>query len=234
MIEIWPAIDIINSQNVRLTEGDYGSKTAMGRTPLEAVEFYSGFEQVGRIHTVDLMGALKKAPVEADLFGQLIKAAKKPVQIGGGIRSEETVRTYFDMGATYLIIGTKGLSDPEWLTGLSKKYPGRLYLGLDARGERVALNGWQEESKKTVFDVLDELAGSEIGGVIYTDISKDGRMEGPNVEMTGRLARASKWPVTASGGVRNIDDINRLKAEGVAAAIVGKAANSPEFWRDIR
>ncbi|WP_088006256.1 HisA/HisF-related TIM barrel protein [Indiicoccus explosivorum] len=234
MIEIWPAIDIINSQNVRLTEGDYGSSTAMGRTPLEAAAFYSGFEQVGRIHTVDLIGALKKEPVEQDLFGQLIEAAGKPVQIGGGIRSEETIESYFALGASYLVIGTKGLSDPEWLTDVSRRYPGKLYLGLDARGERVALNGWQEESEKTVFDVLEELADSKIGGVIYTDISKDGRMEGPNVEMNGRLAKASKWPVTASGGVRHIEDISRLEAEGVAAAIVGKAANSPDFWRDVR
>ncbi|MCM3087001.1 HisA/HisF-related TIM barrel protein [Bhargavaea ginsengi] len=234
MIEIWPAIDIIDSQNVRLTEGDYDTKAAMGRSPLEAVAFYSEQPRVGRIHTVDLIGAKEKKPAEMDLFRDIIKATQLPVEIGGGIRSEETIREYLDMGAGYLIIGTKGLTEPDWLIEMSRKYPGKLMLGLDARGDKVALNGWLETAETTVFEMLERLDGAEIGGVIYTDIARDGRMEGPNVEMTGKLAKASKWPVTASGGVRNGSDLAALEAEGVFAAIVGKAANTDEFWESIR
>ncbi|MET3575033.1 HisA/HisF-related TIM barrel protein [Bhargavaea ullalensis] len=233
MIDIWPAIDIIDSQNVRLTEGDYGTKTAMGRTPLEAVAFYSRQPQVTRIHLVDLIGAKEKRPAEMDLFQQLIDAAGRPVEIGGGIRSEETIRRYLDMGAGYLIIGTKGLTEPEWLIEMSRNYPGKLMLGLDARGDKVALNGWLETAETTVFEMLDRLDGAELAGVIYTDIARDGRMEGPNVAMTGKLAAASKWPVTASGGVRSGEDLRALEAEGVSAAIVGKAANTEAFWESL-
>ena len=233
MIEIWPAIDIIDSENVRLTEGDYDTKTAMARSPLEAVKFYCRQPQVTRIHLVDLIGAKKQRPEEMDLFRQMIDAADRPVEIGGGIRSEETIRRYLDMEAGYLIIGTKGLSEPDWLIGMSRKYPGRLMLGLDARGDRVALNGWLETAETTVTEMLDRLDGAELAGVIYTDIARDGRMEGPNVAMTGKLAGVSKWPVTASGGVRNGADLKALESEGVAAAIVGKAANSEAFWESL-
>lgn len=233
MIEIWPAIDIIDSQNVRLTEGDYGTKTAMGRTPLEAVEFYNRQPRVTRIHLVDLIGAKEKRPAEMDLFKKLIESTDRPAEIGGGIRSENTIRRYLDMGAGYLIIGTKGLTDPDWLMEMSLKYPGRLMLGLDARGDRIALNGWLETGEATIFETLDRLDGARLAGVIYTDIARDGRMEGPNIGMTGKLARASAWPVTASGGVRHARDLRALEEEGITAAIVGKAANTEEFWESL-
>ena len=132
MIEIWPAIDLIEGKSVRLTEGDYDTKVEMKRTPEEAVAFYAKFPQVKRIHIVDLMGALRKNPEESETIRKLIKVSSLPIEIGGGIRSEETIRQYLEAGASYLIIGTRGLQDPEWLRAMAERYPGKLYLGLDA------------------------------------------------------------------------------------------------------
>lgn len=231
MIELWPAIDIIGGENVRLTEGDYGTTETMKRTPLEAVRFYRQFEQVKRIHLVDLMGAKEKSPREYETFAQLIAAAESmPVEIGGGIRSEATIQAYLELGADYLVIGTRGLQDPDWLRSQAEKRPGRLVLGLDAQGTDIAINGWLESLGVDIFEFVDQIQDVPLGGIIYTDIRKDGRMEGPSFELTGELVKRSVHPVIASGGVRSKDDVDRLEALGVQAAIVGKAANTDSFW----
>lgn len=234
MIEIWPAIDLIDSKSVRLTEGDYNTSTEMERTPEEAIAFYSGFSMVKRIHIVDLMGALKKGPEESAFIRGLIKNCPLPVEIGGGIRSREIIESYLEAGASYLIVGTRGLKEPEWLSEMANAFPGKIYLGLDAREEMVSVNGWTEETGETIYQVVERSNRIPLGGIIFTDISKDGRMSGPNFELTAKLSRLSVHPVTASGGVRDMDDIMRLDSLGVHAAIVGKAANTPEFWRDVR
>lgn len=234
MIEIWPAIDLINSKSVRLTEGAYETQQEMARTPEEAIAFYSTFRQVTRVHIVDLMGALHQQPQEMDLIGKLIQQSSLPVEIGGGIRSEETIRSYFSKGAAYVIIGTRGLQDLSWLGDMCAKFPQSIYLGLDAKQDQVAVNGWTEPGKQTIYDVVKAVEDIALGGIIYTDISRDGKLGGPNVELTGKLAHMSRHPVTASGGIRDIKDIRELEAVGVAAAIVGKAANTQAFWEDLR
>ncbi len=234
MIEIWPAIDLIDKQSVRLTEGVYESKEVMARTPEEAIAFYNQFKQVTRIHIVDLMGALHQEPTEKTYIKDLITSSAYPVEIGGGIRSQETVDYYFSSGASYVIVGTRGLKDPQWLKEMTILYPGKIYLGLDAKKEHVAVNGWTETVGKTIYDVAEETASLALGGIIYTDISKDGKMQGPNFELTKKLVTLTPHPVTASGGIRSQDDLEILEKAGVKAAIVGKAANTDGFWEGIK
>lgn len=234
MIELWPAIDLINNQSVRLTEGDYDTKELMPRTPQEAIVFYNQFEQVKRIHIVDLMGALHQKPAEEAFIKELIQVSEHPIEIGGGIRSKDTIDYYLESGASYVIVGTRGLQDFDWLTKMTLLYPGKIYLGLDAKKDQVAVNGWTESVGRTIFDVAEETASLALGGIIYTDISKDGKMQGPNFELTKELVSSTPHPVTASGGIRSLDDMKQLEEAGVSATIVGKAANTDAFWEGIK
>ncbi|WP_423189778.1 1-(5-phosphoribosyl)-5-((5-phosphoribosylamino)methylideneamino)imidazole-4-carboxamide isomerase [Alkalibacterium sp. f15] len=234
MIEIWPAIDLIDNQSVRLTEGVYASKEVMKRSPKEAIAFYNQFKEVTRIHIVDLMGALHQKPTEKAFIKELIASSAYPVEIGGGIRSTETIDYYFSSGASYVIVGTRGLQDSAWLKKITTLYPGKIYLGLDAKKEQVAVNGWTESVGKTIYDVAAETASLALGGIIYTDISKDGKMQGPNFELTKKLVGLTPHPITASGGIRSSADLKILEDAGVKAAIVGKAANTDTFWEGIK
>lgn len=234
MIELWPAIDLIDNQSVRLTEGKYESKEIMARTPEEAIAFYSQFDQVKRIHIVDLMGALHQKPAELDFISSLIRSSTHPIEIGGGIRSKETIEYYLNAGVSYVIVGTRGIQDLEWLKKMTDLFPEKIYLGLDAKKDQVAVNGWTETEEQTIYDIVEETKDFSLGGIIYTDISKDGKMAGPNVELTGKLVELSPHPITASGGIRNLEDMHALEAVGVHAAIVGKAANNDAFWEGVR
>lgn len=234
MIELWPAIDLIDNQSVRLTEGDYDTKEVMSRTPQEAIAFYNTFKQVTRIHIVDLMGALHQKPAEESFIKDLIQTSACPVEIGGGIRSTDTIAHYMESGAAYVIVGTRGLQDLDWLKTVTEKYPGKIYLGLDAKKDQVAVNGWTESTDRSIFDVAKDTASLKLGGIIYTDISKDGKMEGPNFELTQQLVNSTPHPITASGGIRSLSDMEKLEKAGVKAAIVGKAANTDQFWEGIQ
>lgn len=234
MIELWPAIDLIDQQSVRLTEGKYESKEVMSRTAEEAIGYYNQFNQVTRIHIVDLMGALHQEPAEKEFITNLLQHSKVPIEIGGGIRSRETIDYYLSNGASYVIVGTRGLQDLPWLKNMTELYPNKIYLGLDAVKEHIAVNGWTETEERTIYDIAKETASFDLGGIIYTDISKDGKMSGPNVELTGKLVALSPHPITASGGIRSLKDMHELEKVGVTAAIVGKAANTPEFWEGIK
>lgn len=234
MIELWPAIDLIDNQSVRLTEGKYESKEVMARTPQEAIQFYAQFDSVTRIHIVDLMGAKNQQPAESDFITSLIEASNLPIEIGGGIRSEETIEYYLSNGASFVIVGTRGLQDIDWLKQMTERFPNKIYLGLDAVKDQVAVNGWTETEERTIYDVAEETKDFALGGIIYTDISKDGKMQGPNVELTGKLVELTPHPVTASGGIRSLADMKELEAVGVKAAIVGKAANTDAFWEGIK
>lgn len=233
MIELWPAIDLINNQSVRLTEGDYATEERMARSPQEAIAFYNKFKSVKRIHIVDLMGALKQTPAEKDFIKELIQLSDSPVEIGGGIRSKETIEYYLNSGAEFVIVGTRGLKDLNWLADMTSLFPGKIYLGLDAKKDQVAVNGWTEDVNQSIFEVAQQTADLPLGGIIYTDISKDGKMEGPNFQLTKELVSATPHPVTASGGIRSLEDMQKLEKAGVKAAIVGKAANTDAFWEGI-
>lgn len=233
-MNIIPAIDIIDGQNVRLTQGDYGKKTAMKRTPEEAIAFYSSFEQVARIHIVDLMGALKQGAQETTVIQKLKEKTDLPLQIGGGLRETETIEQYDAIGIDYFILGTRAIMDLDWLETVVSRFPGRIFVGVDARENDIYVNGWTENSGITIDDYLKKIELLDIAGIIYTDINKDGMNQGPNFENTQRINGLTRHAVIASGGVRSKDDLDRLETMGITQAIVGKASHSDEFWRDIR
>ena len=233
MIEIWPAIDLIDSTNVRLTEGKYDSKESMNRTAEEAIKFYSQFKSVSRIHVIDLIGAKNQQPTESDYIEQLVHLTDLPIEVGGGIRTLETIDAYFDKGIEYIIVGTKGISDINWLSEIAHRYPGKIYLSVDAYAEEIKLNGWIDDAGINLFEFITQIDGLPLGGIIYTDISKDGKLSGPNFELTGRLVTSTNIPIIASGGIRSKQDIEQLERLNVHAAIVGKAANTDSFWEGI-
>jgi phosphoribosylformimino-5-aminoimidazole carboxamide ribotide isomerase len=233
-MNIIPAVDIIDGQNVRLTQGDYDQKTAMKRTPEEAVQFYSTFEQVGRIHIVDLMGALKQNALETTIIAKLKTLTDRPLQIGGGLRSIETIEIYDGIGIDYFILGTRAIMDIDWLNEVTARYPNRVFVGVDARENDIYVNGWTENSNITIDDYIEQVEGLDLAGIIYTDINKDGMNQGPNFENTKRINDLTRHTVIASGGVRNKEDLDKLESMGIENAIVGKASHGDAFWEGIR
>lgn len=233
MISIIPALDLIDGQNVRLQQGDYEKQTRMRRTPEEAIRFYSGFSQVKRIHIVDLLGAKARQARESELISRLGNLTDLPLEIGGGLRDQETIDSYAEQGIDYFILGSRAILEPNWLKTMSECYPGRIFVGIDAREQRIFVNGWTEDSGLLIEDYLPRIEGLDLAGIIYTDIAKDGMEEGPNFELTARLNRLTRHPVVASGGIRHVGDLKRLEAMGISEAIVGKACDREAFWREI-
>ncbi|EOE4894203.1 1-(5-phosphoribosyl)-5-((5-phosphoribosylamino)methylideneamino)imidazole-4-carboxamide isomerase [Staphylococcus pseudintermedius] len=233
MIKIWPAIDLIEGKSVRLTEGDYSTSEAMTRSAEDSIQFYNQFESVDRIHIIDLIGAKAQRAIEMNYIQQLIQASDKPIEVGGGIRDEATLRRYFDSGVDYCIVGTQAITNTAWLAEMSQLFPGKIYVSVDAYCTAIKINGWTEDAALDLFDYVAQIETFPLGGVIYTDISKDGKLAGPNFEITAQLAQATSLPVVASGGIRDRQDLERLEASGVTAAIVGKAANQSTFWEGL-
>jgi phosphoribosylformimino-5-aminoimidazole carboxamide ribotide isomerase len=220
-----PAIDLKGGKCVRLRQGRMDDVTVFSDDPVAMAQKWVD-EGAERLHLVDLDGAIKGEPVNIKVVEQIASAISIPVQIGGGIRDEETVQRYLNAGVQYVIIGTKAVNTPHFLHDLCLEFPRHIIVGLDAKDGRVALNGW---TKITGHDVIETAVHCERDGVeaiIYTDIGRDGMMQGFNAQATRNLAAAIKTPVFASGGVSTIDDIHRLKeieSEGVAGAIIGRA-----------
>lgn len=232
-MNIIPAIDLINGQNVRLSQGDYKKKSQMKRTPEEALEFYAGYKSVTRIHVVDLMGALKQEALESNLVRKLSELSSLPLEIGGGLRSLETIEQYHEMGVEYFILGTRAIIDVAWLTEAVKKFPGKIFVGVDAKENDIYINGWTENSGVKIDEYLAEIESLDLAGVIYTDINKDGMGLGPNFENTARINNLTRHKVVASGGVRNKADLDKLESLGITEAIVGKSSHTEEFWEGI-
>jgi len=180
-----------------------------------------------RLHLVDLDGAFAGKPKNAEIITAIVKAFPHvPVQIGGGIRDEDTIQAYLDSGVEYVIIGTKAVNAPHFVRDIAMEYPRRIIVGLDAKDGKVAIDGWSKLSRHDVIDLAQHFEDDGVEAIIYTDISRDGMMSGVNVEATARLARAIRIPVIASGGITNIDDIRALGAiagDGVIGAITGRA-----------
>ena len=220
-----PAIDLKNGECVRLRQGRMDDVTVFSKDPVAMAQRWAD-EGAERLHVVDLDGAMKGEPINLKVVEAIAKAISIPVQIGGGIRDEDTVQRYLDAGVEYVIIGTRAVNAPHFLHDLCLEYPRHIIVGLDAVDGRVALNGW---TKVTGHDVIETALHCERDGVeaiIYTDIGRDGMMNGFNEDATGNLARALKTPVFASGGVSSLADIERLKTledDGVAGAIIGRA-----------
>ncbi|MDR2756813.1 MAG: 1-(5-phosphoribosyl)-5-[(5-phosphoribosylamino)methylideneamino]imidazole-4-carboxamide isomerase [Planctomycetaceae bacterium] len=221
-MQILPAIDILNGKCVRLKQGDYGRETVYADSPVEMAQhwFQQGAEY---LHIVDLDGAKDKEPINRQVVYDIVKAVTVPVEIGGGIRNEKTIRDYLDAGIDRVVIGTLALKEPNWFQKMSEQFPEKLVLGIDARNGMVAAEGWLETSQISAVELARKFIDLPLAALVYTDIAKDGMMEGPNFSEMATMQQAVPFPVVASGGVSSLDDIRKLRQLGLPACIIGKA-----------
>ena len=221
-----PAIDLKEGKCVRLRQGRMEDDTVFSDDPV-AVAAKWVEQGARRIHLVDLDGAFAGKPKNADVIHDIVEAFPDvPVQIGGGIRDEDTIQGYLNAGVQYVIIGTKAVTEPHFVADVGVEFPGHIIVGLDAKDGKVAIDGWSKLSKHDVIDLAQQFESDGVESIIYTDISRDGMMGGVNVESTAKLARAIHIPVIASGGITNIDDIHALgkvAEDGIMGAITGRA-----------
>lgn len=221
-----PAIDLKEGKCVRLRQGRMEDNTVFSDDP---VGMAARWVEAGarRLHLVDLDGAFAGKPENAGVVKAICEAFPElPVQVGGGIRSEETIETYLDAGVQYVIIGSKAVREPHFVSEVCMAYPGHIIVGLDAKDGKVAVDGWSKLSRHDVIDMAQHFEDDGVESIIYTDISRDGMMQGVNVESTAKLAGSVRIPVIASGGVTDINDIKSLYAradEGIAGTILGRS-----------
>jgi len=219
---IIPAIDLIAGKCVRLIQGQYDRQITYENVPVrKAQEFIKAGAEW--LHIVDLDGAKVGRPCNTGTISDIAALGKLKIEVGGGIRDEASIRQLLDIGVERVIIGTKAVSDFEWFSEMAKEFSGRIVLGLDARGSKVATHGWIQESPQALLDFANKAAKLPLAAIIYTDITKDGMMEGPNFERTKELAEAVSVDVIASGGVSKLADIKKLAETRVVAAIIGRS-----------
>ncbi len=219
---ILPAIDILGGKCVRLYKGEYATARQVASSAEETVK---SFEKAGAgyIHMVDLDGAKEGTTVNRDLFASLAKMTNVPIELGGGIRNMETVDMYLGIGVSRVILGSAALRDREFLKKAIDKYGEKIAVGIDAKGGKVSVSGWLDDSDKDYIEFAKEMEAEGVRNIIFTDISKDGTLAGPNLEQLGALSKAVSCDITASGGVHNIDDIKNLLEMNLYGAIAGRA-----------
>jgi phosphoribosylformimino-5-aminoimidazole carboxamide ribotide isomerase len=219
---IIPAIDLRSGKVVRLIQGDYHRQIDYRDDPVkQAEEFADAGAQW--LHVVDLDGAKVGRPVNTETIAAIAGLSRLKVEVGGGIRNEEAIRTLLDLRVERVIIGTQAVRDFAWFGDMAEMFRGRLVLGLDAKGSSVATAGWTQQHATTVLEFAEKAAELPISAIIYTDISKDGMMSGPNFERTKALIDAVDVPVVASGGINSLSDVVKLAEMGASAAIIGRA-----------
>jgi phosphoribosylformimino-5-aminoimidazole carboxamide ribotide isomerase len=222
---LFPAIDLKNGEAVRLQQGDMARATVFNRDPsAQALAFEAaGFEW---LHLVDLDGAFAGKPVNALAVAAIVKKIKIPVQLGGGIRNLATVESWLGEGIRRVIIGTAAVRDPEFVRQAAKKFPGRIAVGIDARAGKVAVSGWAEETQLEALELARLFEDVGVAAIVYTDVERDGMLQGLNLDATIALADAIAIPVIASGGFASIDDVRKLlepRAKKLEGAIAGRA-----------
>jgi phosphoribosylformimino-5-aminoimidazole carboxamide ribotide isomerase len=224
--ELIPAIDILGGRCVRLSQGDYAQATVYSEDPAEVA---AGFARLAipRLHVVDLDGAKVGRPLNAEVLRRILsRVGAIPVQLGGGLRDLAAVETALATGVGRVILGTLAAREPALVREAARRHPGRIAVGIDARDGQVAIEGWRETSGKRVFDLARELEDAGVAAIIFTDIGRDGMLQGPNLEATAALAAHVAIPVIVSGGVRSAADVLAAAAyrgRGIAGAIVGRA-----------
>jgi phosphoribosylformimino-5-aminoimidazole carboxamide ribotide isomerase len=219
---IYPAIDLRGGQCVRLRQGDYSQETVFGADPAAmAVRWVEAGATY--LHLVDLDGARQGRPTNGDSVRAIVRAAGVPCQLGGGLRTEEHIVEALSWGVARVILGTRALQDPAWCEAMSRRYPGKIVLGIDAKQGRVATDGWLNVSEMTALDLAKNCASWPLAALVYTDISRDGMLEGPNVAATAAVAATVPFAVIASGGVSRLEDVKALARQGIAGCIIGRA-----------
>lgn len=221
-MEIWPAIDLRGGKCVRLQQGDYQRETVFGEDPAAMARHWVA-QGAERLHLVDLDGARAGCPENLSAVRAIVEAVGVPCELGGGIRSEDTIRELLAVDLCRLVVGTLALRQPEWFRKMCRLCPGRLVLGIDARDGRVATDGWLSTSRTSAVELARQFAGEAIAAVVYTDIATDGMLTGPNVEAMRQMKQAVDWPVVASGGVSSADDVAQLARAGMDGCIIGRA-----------
>ena len=223
-MKIFPAIDLKNGKCVRLTKGDFKSEKIYNTDPINQAEIFSnaGFKY---LHIIDLDGALEGNLVNQKVIEEIVKKFNFKVEIGGGIRSEDSIARLLDIGSDKIILGTAAIRDKFFLENCCKKYSGKIALSLDARRNNLATSGWKVQTDINIFDFLNTVKDYGISRLIYTDIDKDGTNTGPNFENSYKIADRFNIPVIVSGGISSMNDINKIVKENkkIEGIIVGKA-----------
>lgn len=222
---LFPAIDLKNGEAVRLQQGDMARATVFNSNPAKQAKQFEeqGFEW---LHLVDLDGAFAGKPVNALAVASILKTVKLPVQLGGGIRNIKTVESWLAEGISRVIIGTAAVREPAFVKEAARKFPGRIAIGIDARGGKVAISGWAEETQLEAVEVAKLFEGAGVAALIYTDVERDGMLQGLNLDSTIALAESVSIPVIASGGFASMNDVKALlepRAKKLEGAIVGRA-----------
>ena len=219
---IYPAIDIKDKSCVRLIQGSYDDVTVYDKDPVKVA---LKWESIGAeiLHIVDLDGARDGVRINKDIVNEIVRNVNIPVQIGGGIRDTDGVKTYLDIGASQVIIGTAAIKNPLWLQDMIRIYGNRIIVSIDAKDGWIATDGWESISRKKALDYIKELRKSGLERIVYTDIAKDGMLQGPNFKIYEELQKEVDIEVIASGGVTTTEDLRRLKDMNLYGAIIGKA-----------
>ena len=227
-MEIIPAIDLKEGRCVRLVQGQMDKETLYYEDPLEPARMWAS-RKAPRIHVVDLDGAVTGSPKNLPTIERIIRAVDVPVQVGGGIRTQEDIIRYLEIGVERVILGTLACQDPDYVKRLAETYPGKILLGIDAKEGYVAIKGWQDVTRARAVDLIQAYPSIPVAGIVYTDIQRDGMLVGPNLPATEEVCQVSPFPVIASGGVTNLEDLvalSRMAPLGLTGAIVGKALYS--------
>jgi len=221
-LRILPAMDLINGKCVRLYQGDFNKTTQVGSDPESQLKTFID-DGAEIIHIVDLDGARSGKPEQIELITKLCSISTVPIQIGGGIRSIETVKAYIEAGVARVILGTAAINDEQFLREALANFKDYVVIGIDAKNEKVAVSGWETETDVDYIEFAKKMEDLGVKRIVFTDISKDGTMQGPNLEQLKKINDAVKCDIIASGGIRNQEDLERIAAIGINEAIVGKA-----------
>jgi phosphoribosylformimino-5-aminoimidazole carboxamide ribotide isomerase len=227
-MQVIPAIDLRGGRCVRLRQGDFEQETVFGDDPAAMAARWES-EGAECIHLVDLDGARSGRPVNVEAVVRIVSRVRVPCQLGGGLRDQATIAAWLDAGLSRVVVGTQALREPDWFGRMAGAYPGRLILGLDARDGRVATAGWLEVSSIEALTLARQFESLPLAAIIYTDIARDGTLEGPNLDAVAALAGAVRRPVIASGGVAKLDDLEHLGALPIAGCIIGRALYEGRF-----
>jgi len=219
---ILPAIDLRGGRCVRLRQGDYAQETVFGSDPAEMARRWVS-QGATWLHLVDLDGAREGQPVNGESVRSIIAATGVPCQLGGGLRTEEDIAKVLAWGVARVIVGTQALKDPAWVEGVSRRFPGKMVIGIDAKKGLVATDGWLEVSKRSALELARQCEAWPLAALVFTDIGRDGMLEGPNLDALAELIAAVRLPVIASGGISTLEDIRQLARLKPAGCIIGRA-----------